>query len=553
MGIKLNKINIEGIRGTIGLLDLELNQRSIVLYGDNGTGKSSLSDSIEWFFTDKVSHLASTEIDTKDALRNSKINDEDSSYVKIEFTDAKLNATRSLIRKKDKLISNITNSETDFKSYLTVTEGQENIILRHQYLRDFIDKTKGDKLKALSDIIGFSEVQKKKEVLQKSFNWTKLEIKKQNFEGQTATQKKTLIEKLGAAISQEKDFLEKINEVIQPFKLGIEVKNVSEIDKVLEKLNKTGNNKLNEELVFLNKLNQLLSTLKLEVPLFEKEYNSYYQEFIKIVADVQSIMQTFLTKLLQSGEAVLAKRYHKEENCPLCLQPKSIEELRNEIAGRLKEMDASSKKKQVFDESKELISGIAQERLKRIDQVLAESLIQQDQNSHLKSALESIRTKVEEYEKASKIKVTSGEGIPNNSTIAIVVEDFSIQTKIDARIKEIQDIFKKDNSSIIFSNISASKDAFLEIKNIEKKKAYFEKQQSSLSIIYNAFVSKQKEGLDNFVTTFSGRINELYQYMNPHEPFEEIMITTLGEVLLLNISIMAIGYGHLKNTLVNRI
>ena len=210
MGIKLNKINIEGIRGTIGLLDLELNQRSIVLYGDNGTGKSSLSDSIEWFFTDKVSHLASTEIDTKDALRNSKINDEDSSYVKIEFTDAKLNATRSLIRKKDKLISNITNSETDFKSYLTVTEGQENIILRHQYLRDFIDKTKGDKLKALSDIIGFSEVQKKKEVLQKSFNWTKLEIKKQNFEGQTATQKKTLIEKLGAAISQEKDFLEKI-------------------------------------------------------------------------------------------------------------------------------------------------------------------------------------------------------------------------------------------------------------------------------------------------------------------------------------------------------
>ena len=294
MGIKLNKINIEGIRGTIGLLDLELNQRSIVLYGDNGTGKSSLSDSIEWFFTDKVSHLASTEIDTKDALRNSKINDEDSSYVKIEFTDAKLNATRSLIRKKDKLISNITNSETDFKSYLTVTEGQENIILRHQYLRDFIDKTKGDKLKALSDIIGFSEVQKKKEVLQKSFNWTKLEIKKQNFEGQTATQKKTLIEKLGAAISQEKDFLEKINEVIQPFKLGIEVKNVSEIDKVLEKLNKTGNNKLNEELVFLNKLNQLLSTLKLEVPLFEKEYNSYYQEFIKIVADVQSIMQTFL-------------------------------------------------------------------------------------------------------------------------------------------------------------------------------------------------------------------------------------------------------------------
>lgn len=35
----------------------------ILLYGDNGTGKSSISDAVEWFFTDKVPHLSGSEID----------------------------------------------------------------------------------------------------------------------------------------------------------------------------------------------------------------------------------------------------------------------------------------------------------------------------------------------------------------------------------------------------------------------------------------------------------------------------------------------------------
>jgi hypothetical protein len=56
-----------------------------------------------------------------------------------------------------------------------------------------------------------------------------------------------------------------------------------------------------------------------------------------------------------------------------------------------------------------------------------------------------------------------------------------------------------------------------------------EKQRKTLEIIYNEFVKKQKEGLGNFITTFSGTINEYYQYMNPDEPFQEIKIVTIGD------------------------
>ena len=91
MGIKIKDITIKGIRGIKESLILPLNERSVLLYGDNGTGKSSVTDSIEWFFTNNITHLSSAEIDLKDALRNSFISNEETSsiesYSSVSFDD----------------------------------------------------------------------------------------------------------------------------------------------------------------------------------------------------------------------------------------------------------------------------------------------------------------------------------------------------------------------------------------------------------------------------------------------------------------------------------
>ena len=99
-----------------------------------------------------------------------------------------------------KLSSEISNLTDDFQKYFSASQS-ENLLLRYQFLRDFIDQTKGDKLKYLSDIIGFSEVTKTKDVLRKAFSSIKSEIKTQNFEAQINNEKQTLIAKIGAAVS----------------------------------------------------------------------------------------------------------------------------------------------------------------------------------------------------------------------------------------------------------------------------------------------------------------------------------------------------------------
>ncbi len=58
---KLSLISIYGFRGIRNELQINLMPHkkplNLVLTGDNGQGKSSLVDAIEWFFLDTVTHL----------------------------------------------------------------------------------------------------------------------------------------------------------------------------------------------------------------------------------------------------------------------------------------------------------------------------------------------------------------------------------------------------------------------------------------------------------------------------------------------------------------
>lgn len=530
---KIKNISIKGIRGVRDSIALPLNEKSVLLYGDNGTGKSSISDSIEWFYTDKVSHLSGSEIDLKDALRNAYLAENENSSITISYNRNILDTTKNLFNKRGKLVSELSNSAEDFQKYYSDSEN-ENLLLRYQFLRDFIDQTKGDKLKFLSDIIGFSEVTKTKEVLKKAFNSIKSEIKTQNFEAQINIQKQTLIEKIGAAISQEKNLFEKINEIIIPLKTGITVNSVEDINAVLNHIKKPANTKQLTELQFLENTNKTLSTLKDEVAFIDSEYQKYFAEFSKIADDVQSIMQTFLAELLKSGENVLTKKFHKEESCPLCLQPKNIEELKTDIQRRLKEIEESSKKKAAFDTSKQSVANIATERLRRIDTLANDTLFNEPENETIKQAVNRLRLKTKEYQNAANEKVTSGSKLSKAETLILTDADFEIQDTISKRIEAIQTAIKNDNSTELYANISAAKDAFLKIKRFENDKSKLEYQKSSLELIYNEFVKRQKEGLETFINAFSGYINAFYQYMNPEEQFHEIRIVTIGEEEELN-------------------
>jgi hypothetical protein len=533
MSIKINKIEIDGIRGVQSKLELPLNGKSIVLYGDNGSGKSSISDSIEWFYTNRISHLSSAEIDLKDALRNVNKLDEENSFVSLTYLKYSVyDAERKLSSKKGKFNVEISNDSDQFKDYLSNSES-ENLLLRYQYLTDFIDNTKSDKLKYLSDIIGYSEVTKKKEILRKSYSGITSEIKAQNYEALINAQKGVLIEKLDAAISQEKNLYEIVQEKIKPLNLDIEIDSFDAIDNVLQILKDSSDKQILEELSFLEKVKLFTDTLSSESELINTTFGILSVEFNKIAADINSIMQSFYADFIKAGSHIVSK-FHNDDKCPFCLQSKNLEQLKAELTIRLAEIEESSEKLKTFNNAQKDSGAIADERIKRIDAILSDKLITVEANLKIKESIDGLKNKFNDYKKGSLEKVTSGNPIPTVESVKIIEADFSFMESVNARITSIQEVLKKVNKTELFSNISASKEVFLKIKQIEKSKEVLEKQRKSLELIYNTFVKAQKEGLENFISTFSTSINDYYQFMNPDEPFQEIKIVTMGDEDELN-------------------
>jgi hypothetical protein len=299
MKTKIKNITIKGLRGVKKQIELNLNEKSILLYGDNGTGKSSITDAFEWFYYDKVNHLSNEEIgrDGKEALRNTYLEETESAAIRIDFSALAISSEKSLIIKKGKLITENSNSEEKFLQYITKSQ-EENLLLRYQNLRDFVDYRKTDKLKYFSDIIGFSEVTKVKDVIKKSFNALKSEIKNGGYENQIQTQQSTLLSNIGANIYSENQLFEKLNDLIKPLNTGIVITKFSDIDILIEKIKKPVDNKIIEKLNFLQKCSDLLINFKIDIPLIDNQYIQYFKEFEKSFEDVESLKQKIFEELL---------------------------------------------------------------------------------------------------------------------------------------------------------------------------------------------------------------------------------------------------------------
>lgn len=88
--MKIKKIEIKGFRGLQNSIELNLNSKSCLIYGENGSGKSSITDAIEWFYYEKIKHLSSEEIDRRGgitAIKNINISNEQESYINFNYSN----------------------------------------------------------------------------------------------------------------------------------------------------------------------------------------------------------------------------------------------------------------------------------------------------------------------------------------------------------------------------------------------------------------------------------------------------------------------------------
>jgi len=150
MPIKIKTINIYAFRG-IPDLELELDGKSVIIRGENGTGKSSIVDAIEFFFTGKVSHLEGVRgLSLKRHGPHVYYSPED---VKIEitFNPGNVSLTRTFTSAPD--------PPEEFGDYFRVTQ-KGTFILRRSQILTFIMSRPADRFRAIGSIIGIEPLDK---------------------------------------------------------------------------------------------------------------------------------------------------------------------------------------------------------------------------------------------------------------------------------------------------------------------------------------------------------------------------------------------------------
>ena len=154
MNEKLQRLVMHAFRGIPSEMTVDFgNGESTVVYGDNGTGKSTIADALEWYFTGEIellSHEGRQQAvryvgGDSDGVTSVEVLTSGTLGGRVVFPDERPPETFGGLRR-------------------------ETFLLRGRTLADFINKTKTEKWKALVEILGLDAIESLREDLQRARN-----------------------------------------------------------------------------------------------------------------------------------------------------------------------------------------------------------------------------------------------------------------------------------------------------------------------------------------------------------------------------------------------
>lgn len=522
---KIKTIKINGLRGVREPLTLDLNKKSILVYGDNGTGKSSVTDSFEWFFYDKIEHLSNEEIGRRkgrDALRNIFIPETEDSFIELTFDENKLDSKKSI----DSSLKTFNSNETDdFKKFIA-SSFSERLILRYRDLVQFIIAGKTDKLKELQNIIGFSDVQNIRDLLKRNGARIARNIKSANYDNLKNVQQSTILENLGQNAYTDEQLFDGANKLIKPLKLGIEIKSRQDINTVLKKIESKEDSELLNQINFYTKIKESVAQIEGNVDNINNSYSTFYDSFNTLKKDPEKVKNLQLLSLLQEGKSVLTKDVVEDDYCPLCQQEKSKIDLLQDLNFRIEELELLNKEKEKVDNNSKDLQNTIKPNISTIEGLLTEKLFEKEDYKKLKETVEKIQNSLNNHLDESKKELT--EKLSDKEEIKFVKKEIEeLTSELVKTIKKLTESKEANLKFKTYTKLFQSAKAYVEYLKIEKEQSVLANQQATFELLYEDFIKRQQEALNVFLKMFSNDINDFYTTMNPNEKVDDIKLIPL--------------------------
>lgn len=515
--IGIKKINVTAFRG-ITNLEINLQGKSLLLYGENGSGKSSLVDALEFFFTGKVSHLEGISgISLKQHGPNVKFSPDD---VNIELTFAPNDLTLN------RNFREIPLPTVELKEYFQITQ-KGTFIIRREQLLEFIFNKPADRFRAISNIIGLEPLDN-----------IELEMKKlrDNLKGNVQSKKneidwiyKEISNILGTTITSNDGVLTTLNKILEESNFP-SISSLEETNRYLEEMYKSvKKNKDNGKVSSINEILEFTNGVIL-VPEQVVEDIKDFNELIKKYLKSRERINISLVDLLMRGKEIIADGNF--DICPLCEQRIEREELLSKITKRIKKLQALSdevseirrKSSQIIDELKKILNK-AKGIISRIE-VCSEF---SEQVKTLCNSTKYLETFINEIEAAqeSRDEISIQEFcMIKDETNQVINHITSICTKLKDQI-ELTEQEKRLLENIHL--IEQIKNKINDISKLSFELSRNTKYSEMADNIYTSFSNIKKAKVQEIYNTIQTDIQRFYSMLHPNEEHQNVELMVMLE------------------------
>ena len=527
---KVRKITISRFRGARFELPLDFSKKnnSVAIFGENASGKSTITDALEWFIHDRVEHLWK-EGCKQDSLRN-VLSDDEPSSVQLVFDGTDRSGAKAL----SVALKTSTTYANDNVRQLVADLKTDNIIIRHADIVNFLDKSKGGKREAIADIIGYGEITKFRNVLLQTKNQLEKESEYTNAKQQVHRLQSSMIEETGQVIPNRKEFFKLAENITKPFDLKNQVTDEKSYVDAVEELR--GQENSEEKIRMAERLAQLeraCGDLVLDIDQLTKDSKAFTDNYNAIAEESENVSKLRISDFLTSGKNVLNDQLFTDPQCPFCLSPYELSKLHEEVGKRLEELEVLQKQLDEAVTHKEtLTESVTNTGMKT--KMISETYSDLNEFSALieaaKTARLRLRTFLTDLKSAfDEKKVFDVSEEFNTDLIALRSQSEKAAKDANETVKKLQLTELERKVAAALTKLKTVSDQVNDFETYQKIKGAYEAQIITLSSMLEAFIKVQNSTLQAVLDTISSDVGDFYKALHPRESVDNVRLTMIGD------------------------
>jgi len=497
--IQIDRIKIKAFRG-IPSLELPIHGKNIIIFGENGTGKSSIVDAMEYFFCGKISSFEKTRSITFREHAYHMNHSLDDLLVEVTFKPNNI-----VLKRQSSLNPSFPDSMKDY--YNESKNG--NFVLHRSQILEFINCMPSERYRAISQLIGLSKLDQ-------------IEVEFKRYNDELKTEYSDYKSKIYESFLRISTFFNTdINTLDQAFSylsdLCAELLTGDYSINSIDDLGSYNIDSINRSGILNSNLNKFQETEKI-INNYMIKIKEIAQKFSKIKDEASGVENNLinLKNILLNGQKYI--RETSENICPLCRQPILREKLIETIDSRIKTLEflseEISKKENLKMQIINLLNSIRYE-IKQIEQ------IKEIDNRFIKEVLAKIEKSVKLFETNEDIKE-----LTRFLDIKLQLDPF-FRKNIESLKSQITKLkISNDTAKIydLYSKITSFKMEAERIIEFRKKILHIEEKLKISDLLYSTFIKVRKNEIQNIFNSLETELLSFYSILHPNDEIELIRL-----------------------------